>query len=249
MNHPQTQHNPSVFSGSPVPEEVQQTQEGLEQQPIQEQIPQQPQPQSSFGPVYFNGRRFETQEELVAFLAQQEQELQFLRKNTTMAQQAQPVYQPQVPTTPQKRYSDLLFEDPDTAARLIKEEAKQEIWAEYTKQRTEEQTWTKFYQDNPDLKGFEKLVDAERSYVVQNRPEIANAPLEVGLSHIAKEVRTTINKARQTDTAGARPLPQGQARTAGVSGGQIPQPQQQPPIPTDFASQLRKIQSRGRIRQ
>lgn len=131
--------------------------------------------------VYFAGRRFESEAEALAYAS-------------TLAPQA-----PQTPANTQAPEEvdpgDIWFEDPKAAARLIKEQVRNEMRREYTAVETQKKVWNDFYEKNKDLKGLEEFVEAAQA---RKWNEIKAIPIEQALEKVAKEARSMIHKARGT---------------------------------------------------
>lgn len=184
--------------------------------------------------IYLGGRKFSSLEEVIQYTAQLETEKKRLEQYKPSQTQQEIL---QTANTP--KIEDLLFEDPASAIKLIKEDAKKEVLGMIDKQKKHEQVWNKFFSDYPDLKGQEILVNA---YQNQLWEEIADLPPSEGLSKVALKVREKISDLRK-GSAVSEDLRSGGATVASGSSGPGTTVTTRV-APTSFVDQLRKYQKR-----
>lgn len=186
----------------------------------------------SFTPVYVGGRKFESAEDLASYTAE-------LHDVAYRAPAAAPA--PVIDADPDRELAELMFQDPRTAIKVLKQEAKQEFKRELDQDNASRDAWTKFYETHPDLKGLEDMVGTQANKMAQR---IAKLPLEQAMKELGTAVRGRLATIRGTPTTG-EPLPKGPAVTAGSSGGQGPKVEV-PRQSMSFVEQMQKLRSRGK---
>ena len=157
---------------------------------------------------------------------------------------AQPAEKSDEPSFEQK-VSEMFFENPEEAIKLIrektKEEAKQDITVEQQRKAQEKQTWDNFYKENSDLANHRDLVE----YTLQkNWNEVAYVDLQKGLKALASKARETL-KGWQESSKPEIELPTGRAQMVGVTGDQPPAPAAPVEKNVDFVSQVNKLRKRS----
>ena len=102
-------------------------------------------------------------------------------------------------------WGNLMFQDPDKAAQLLKEEAKREIREEmtttYQRDQGQRQFWQEFYEAHPDLKEDRDLVTTTLN---GNLADLANIPVEQAMGKLAELTRNRILRYRNKPTQRAR---------------------------------------------
>lgn len=144
--------------------------------------------------------------------------------------------------------ADILFEDPQKAIELLRAELKAERDAEdlakQNIQKAESQrqkSWNDFYNDNPDLKGWEKVVNSELAELVNEGH--SSTDIKEGLKILAKRTRDEIGKFKQR-LAPKEELPSGPAMTSGTTGADIPRVRVETKA-TSFLDELKVLRKRG----
>jgi hypothetical protein len=160
-------------------------------------------------------------------------------------QEAQPKAEPEANPDAEfyKKISDLMFENPGEAIRMIEERAVQKAESTITQkseaQRTQEQTWNKFYDGNKDLVAHKDIVDF---ILERNWDTLGPMQPERALQKLAELTRTKINEVVKS----VRPeevLPEGNTNVTQATGEpvtvKVPEKQK-----LDFAQQVRKLNKR-----
>ncbi len=137
--------------------------------------------------------------------------------------------------------ASILFEDPETALRMVKDQAVSEFQERENKAKANQESWAKFYKDNPDLVGFEDQVELARA---RGGAEMAKMHIDQGFPVLAAKTRETINRIRQTANKGVE-LGSGPAVVAGSSGPTPPAPVTPAAAPKSFIEEMQDMQ-RGR---
>lgn len=161
---------------------------------------------------------------------------------TRMAAQAATAQAPQTQTasapTRNVRPGDLLWEDPNAAFDLVRQELKAELRAEDSAKAEEARIQREFYDKNEDLKGFEGFVRFKTTELLGRVPGFDKMPLDKAMEMVAAETRAELSKVRGSTNAG-HILPSRPAMTAPVSGGAASQAQTPPPAQlTTFVDEL-----------
>jgi hypothetical protein len=188
---------------------------------------------ASFTPVYVGARKFESAEELASYTAELE--------NQRIVQSAQ-VQAPMAPVVDRdKELADLMFQDPTTAIKVLKQEVKQEFDRETAAKDNSARAWASFYQQFPDLKGLEDMVDAQTAKMADR---IRKLPLEQAMKELGTAVRGRLASIKGTPSGGV-PLSSGPAITAGSSGNPGT-PVAVPRQTMSFVEQMASLQKRGK---
>jgi hypothetical protein len=205
--------------------------------PTNSQTPD-PTPQPQTGPLFLGGRRFNSPQELQNYLEDQDRKVAHLenqvRSQTVPTPQAQPLQDIKI--------SELLFEDPETALRIVEERAEKRVFQKLEKIDSEKETWNNFYSENRDLVPYKDIVEQKMQ---QNWAHLKDKSIRESLPELAKLARARVLEIRGSQGGTSERLPSGPAITAGSSGAPPPQVTVTN-TPVDFASQIRKMQSRGR---
>ena len=118
-------------------------------------------------------------------------------------------------------WGSLMFQDPDKAAQLLKEQAKNEIREEmtstYQRDQGQRQFWQEFYEAHPDLKEDRDLVTTTLN---GNLSDLANIPVEQAMERLAELTRNRILRYRNKPTQRAR-----------AEGANAPSPKPREPEP------------------
>lgn len=181
-------------------------------------------------PIIIGGRAFTTQAEADAYLR--------LLESKSFAQPApqQQQFVPQNPAAPADvDPGELMFTDPKTATRLIKEQAKQEIRNESAQVAARENVWREFYRQHPDLADAKDVVEAQLAI---HMPAISTLPQAQGLPFIATQARARLSQLRQAANPGAQ-LPPGPAIVAGASGAAPATQPTAPALASSFISEIK----------
>lgn len=206
---------------------------GGEQNPPAEGSSAVPQSQTPASPVIFAGKVFNTSAEALAYANQLE-----------LARQAQPqVPAAAAPGNPQAEpeVADVLFEDPKTAIKILKDQIRNEVRQEISVEDTRKKTWDDFYQKHPDLRGFEDVVEFVQS---KNWNTLRELPVAQGLPQVAKMAREHLSRIRGSANVGEK-LPSGPAVVAGSSGAPAPSLPQPKAQPTTFVDELKQMRRRN----
>lgn len=207
---------------------------GMEAKPGSNNQPNAPVAQQE---IIVGNKRFKSMDEYNEYTIALEKEREGLKtvveKYMNPQAQVQPAPQPQ--TGP--KLSELMYENPDEFAKIVREQAKQEALQEIQKKEQVNTFWNNFYSENNDLKGAEDIVEIQRQ---KNWNSISKMSPDECKVFLAKESRTYLNKIRNVQ-GGGQAMPQGPAITAGASGQPAPAVPQQKPAPTDFISELRAL--------
>lgn len=191
-----------------------------------EDLQEQPQPTPPEPPagtsITINGRQFTVDSELASALEGREQE--FNRRLSeqgrevgelrTWRRQMEAQRQPTTPDPNAYNYNVRLFEAPEEALMRVKREAKEEAISEmrsaYHAERQQEQTWQRFYKDNPDLADEPRLVRAIATELLQAPEWDGSQDMRGFLSAVAQEARGELlrisRRSREAD-APAETLP------------------------------------------
>lgn len=187
--------------------------------------------------VYYLGdKKFSNEDELLAYTAS-------LQEKAKKYEQIEGQINPAQPQVNKKKLSDLIFEDPEAAIEEIRTSVKTEIRNEDYQQRELVNLVNRFYNANPDLKGFEDIVDVTAGRL---QKDVANLSEPERFSKIAQAVRTRLAtiKGAQGSTEELSSSP---AVTMGAGSGK--------PITTgattkarmSFADQIREVQKKGKL--
>lgn len=185
--------------------------------------------------VFFGGKKFTSIDELANYTASLEKEKKILETKPQTSSQK---------TTEMTEEDEFLKFATDSKKYKadLKEEVKAEIRQEYTREQAERKIWSKFYEEFPDLKGHEDLVELSQGRLWQ---QVKDLPVTEGLTEIAKATRQRIAGIRGKSFEGTKELTSGQAMampSGSATGSQVAVKVGK----TDFASQLRAFQKRQR---
>lgn len=144
---------------------------------------------------------------------------------------------PVAPAPAKVKVSDLLFEDPETAVKLLKDEIRGDLDRTNQAKQIEENLWKDFYDKHPDLKGFEDIVDLQKQ---KNWNQIANVPIDRSLPYLAQQARAYLSKVRGNSSQGEKLTP-GPAMVAGSSGATPPPVQAAPNRPSSFIDEVKAL--------
>lgn len=205
----------------------------------QDQVTHQTHNTEDVGPFVVGDKVFKTQAEALAYAdgvvrAQ-------ANASASMSRQAQE------PVTTQPvgvKLGQLIFEDPEQALAMVKEQAKTEMRSEQLKIDQTRIFWENFYSKHPDLKGSEFLVDAALANGQRNG-EYNHMTYDQAAPVIAAKARQEISKIRNVPNGG-QALSSAPAIVAGASGAPT-QKVQMPAAPaqTNFVQELQRMRKRG----
>lgn len=180
-------------------------------------------------PIYLGGKRFSNVDELARYTSQLEQE------RTQVAYQA-----PQTQAAPEKKVSELLFEDPDKALQIHEERIIAKFRAQEEAKRQEDQLWQDFYFKNKDL-------DSERDVVqfalTKHWNELKGLHPDQATEKLAEITRNTLTRFKKTSGT-KQELPSGKAKVGPSGTSTAPRIAEKQSGPVDFVSQLKKIQNK-----
>lgn len=185
--------------------------------------------------IFFNGRKFGSTEELASYAQKIETEKKELEYKFNQAQQS---FRPD--SAQKKNHFDSFIENPDGFVSDLEQNITKKIEQKYTAHETAKQTWNKFYQEYPDLRGYEDLVDLSKSRIWS---EVENLPVDQGLERIARATRDRLSGIRGKSFDAVRELPSGQAVTLPADSGGASQVAVKVEA-KDFITQLRALQKR-----
>jgi hypothetical protein len=155
---------------------------------------------------------------------------------------------PTEPVVPEIDPAKILFDDPEKAIRILREQIKAERDAErLAEQRVRDEatsrdkTWKNFYETHPDLKGWEKTVRAELQELVSEGH--AGTGLDEGLKIVAKRARDEIAKAKQR-LAPREELSSAPAVTSGSGGNTVPKAVVEQKV-TSFIDEIRGLKRKS----
>lgn len=184
--------------------------------------------------VIVGGKEFGTPEEAIAF---------FSKKPEAPA----PVQYVQAPVPQEKKDidpSDILFEDPKTALRLVEERAysraTQDITAAQRAETNRMKMWESFYEKNPDLKSVKSVVDGEFSKRIDAMRDL---PVEHALDILAASARKTIGEVKKATLQG-KPLSSQPVKVSSASGAPAQPVQASKVVPKSFVEELREAKRR-----
>lgn len=145
----------------------------------------------------------------------QQREIDHLRRTASPIT----VKEPAAPKpTPKTDWEKLLFEDPEKAVQLIKEQTREEVSlqlrAEYQRERNTQLFWDQFYELNKDLKQDHDMV---QGLLNANFNELSNIPIADAYEKLADLTRTRILR-----YAGMKPNKGG--KKVQVEGAEPPSP-------------------------
>lgn len=89
------------------------------------------------------------------------------------------------------KLSDLIFTDPDKAVQLIKDEIRAELNTTLASTNAQQQFWSEFYRENPDLQDSDWLV---KSILNREMPKMGKMLVPEALKHLAETVKGDILK-------------------------------------------------------
>lgn len=197
-------------------------------------------PAISSKPLMIGNRIFNTAEEAIAYADSIERERTIRELHNQAPAQAAPTPATQTRVDP----ADILFDDPKAAIRLLKEQIKEESSAETNKQKTNEQVWKGFYDKNPDLQGFEDIVELQKS---KHWASIRDVPVDQALPWLAREARSYLSKIRGTPSQ-VEQLQGGPAMVAGSSGAAPPSVPMAVNKPTTFMDEMAEFKNRRKAK-
>lgn len=191
-------------------------------------------------PTYLGGRRFDSQDEALAYASELQSKVDFHEHEKKMN-----ALSPAMSQANKVKPSDILYTDPDAFYQITKEDAKNEILAEINNNKKEEKLWNSFYQKYPDLKDSELSGMLEYQFNTK-KSQLGHLPAEQMLDTIGKDVRILLNKVRGKPEGG-RELPSAAAVVASASNNSpSAKATEKSEPPQDMASQIRRFQKRGR---
>jgi hypothetical protein len=185
--------------------------------------------------IFFNGKKYGSTDELAAYTSKIEAEKKDLEYKFNQAKQQ---FQPNA--AQKKNHFDAFIENPEGFVSELESNITQKIEQKYTAHETAKETWKKFYQEYPDLRGYEDLVDLSKARVWS---EVENLPVDQGLERIAKATRDRLSGIRGKSFDAVKELPSGQAVTMPSESGGASQVAVKVEA-KDFITQLRALQKR-----
>lgn len=195
---------------------------------------------TSNNPVYLGGKRFESQDDLIAYT----QELQnkvirhdVERELTTVSPIIQNANQPKI--------SDLMFSDPEAFVQAMEENAEKRVFDRLNKVDAQKNVWNGFYDKYPELKDkdFAPMVEFQFN---KRKSELGHLPADQLLDTIGKDMRSLVTKVRGKPDGGQE-LPSGNAVVASSANTGTPKEKTAVPSePETMAAQMRRFQKRGK---
>jgi hypothetical protein len=188
-----------------------------------------------------NGKTFDSAEELA----------QYARGLEDSNARAQAALDADNPPPKKEKFSDVIFADPEKAEQLLNDELDRRIEARLEGERrisakaeATRDAWTRFYSSNPDLKGFETIVDAQLAAIIKEKG--AEFPRDKALPIIAERSRAELQRVAK-QFAPAKELSRANTTTAGASGAQVPVVTPEPQV-TDFTTQIKSLRQKGKLK-
>lgn len=182
--------------------------------------------------VFFAGKKFSDLDELANYTAKLEKEKRELETKPASTKES----------SSKKDHFTSFVEDPEKFVTELKTEVTSEISQRYEAQERQKKIWSKFYEEFPDLRGHEDLVELSQARVWD---QVKDRPVSDGLAEIAKATRQRIAGIRGKSFDGTRELSSGTAVATPVgstSGSQVAVKVEN----KDFVTQLRALQKRQR---
>ncbi len=183
----------------------------------------------------FNGKKFQSQAELVSYLTQLETEKAYRQGLVDAVTPEEPV------APPEEDPADFLLEDPKKAVALMEKKIRAELAAEdkiKDKERKNQEmvknTWDSFYKVNPDLQATPEIVQLVAQ---QNRDTFGKLPVSQSLPELAKATRKYLATIRAKPNGGEE-LPSEPAITSGSGGVRTPKTEQVAVV-SNFVEELR----------
>lgn len=137
---------------------------------------------------------------------------------------------------------ELLFTDPKKAIERLRGEIKEEVRREQGQKDAERKFWADFYEENPDLRNAERIV---QSVVREKWEDVSILPVADARKVLAQETRGIIDKV--SGGGGTRTeLPRTSASSLPASGGTPPAVPVVQGEPENFMAQLKKHQAKHR---
>jgi hypothetical protein len=129
-------------------------------------------------------------EEEPAYIKAMRDEIAALRAdNNTIKRAVPPPEPPRAAAEDEVDIDELLFSDPKEALRLTREQVKQELRAEYTREQGTSKFWTDFFAAHADLKDDKDLVDLE---LTKNMDRLGGMDVKKAIDELADLTRTRI---------------------------------------------------------
>jgi hypothetical protein len=185
--------------------------------------------------IYLGGRKFSSLEELGQFTAG-------LQAKADIADRLTSVVAPQARVVdPMEELGETFFSNPAEAVRKIKDLTKQEVRAEDAQRDAAQALRTKFFNDYPDLRGQEDVVEL---YYAKMQKELATLSETDATSKLANAARARLASIRGK-IEGTQELSNKTPNVLG-SGSGAPASGETPYVAKTMSEQLREFQSRGR---
>lgn len=209
-----------------------------EAEPVSESSPpNQPASSQPAAKIKVAGMEFNNAEELAAYVAGLE------ANKVNLDKLFQPVVTDAPPVDPDP--SDIIFEDPKRAVELIKKQVREEREAaerikeqESQKIRAKEKVWADFYKTNPDLVGFEDIVETKLNEIP---PE---TKFDVGLPLLAEKARARISEMR-VKLVPSEVVSHSVAVTSSANKAAVPVQKPSEPVATSFIQELKGVRRKA----
>lgn len=248
-DQPQTQApNQTPASTTPPKPTIIGGPEGNTPAPQESQTPVTPAvgPATTGKPVIIGDRVFTDQAEAIKFANDLAQErARYLQTFNNPAPVAPaPIQQPNN-TKNKIPLHQLLFEEPEAALAELESNIRQKIMGEQVQQNNERNIWENFYQQNPDLKGLEDIVNLQMQ---KNRTALTPLSVNEGLKFVAASARDYVSKIRGTANPGER-VPNASTQVAGASGAPAQRAEIQANKPSTFFDELKDFRNSKKTKQ
>lgn len=146
----------------------------------------------------------------------------------------------QPPAEPQgDRIGELIFEDADKAVDKIEERVLRAVDAREERKLQQAAFWERFYVENPDLKGAERVVQSTFSSQFDRFKTMSP---ENCRKELAKETRGVVDSVLQSRGVTPTEMPSGGSTSLGASGQPAPRATAQAEVPKSFVEEARSLQ-------
>jgi len=192
------------------------------------------------------GREFDSPEALEAYASGLEASRAELAAQFAVQQEALKPKEPEVDP------ADIIFEDPKKAVALIEARVEAKLAAQTEAQarareaaRNERETWDAFYGEHPELKGFERHVQALLPELVKEHRWDAQTPFGTWAKTLGERANSELDKLVEKRRPGAA-LPAAKGRAAQGDPAEFTRPAPEPVV-EDFTKQLSAMRKKGKL--
>lgn len=202
-------------------------------------------------PIYEGlGVSINTQEELIEYAKRMEAKAvqatinseKNVNQNSNMDGFTQPQQDTVVEQDKDQDIENMIFTNPKKALDLHGQAVEKRINEKFEAKKREEQFWTDFYVENPDLRNADLVV---KSITGQRWAQISKLPLGEAKKIIVQESRSQVLKIRG-ETGTKTELQRTSSQSLPASGGSLPQPAVVQEESTNFITEVRKMQAKKR---